>query len=424
MKKSNPIIACPAIVSADIAVFSSLFLLFSSSDGDLPSSFLPVWILCSALCFGLHLLLTGRGCDSSALICSSTVCFILQCVLIFALSGFFTGTMGVLYFIFAWAFTYYRISSVFIKGVSPEKLTDAFDGCAVLLVFTALVAAVKDEPSARLIPLAAALVLVLIAMISVRGYSLSGRISAGLRGSLFMVFAVAFAIAVAFSLIRFGGAGIKSAVGFLAEILSIVLRFIIRVVKAVVEFLASLTPEAAYEDLEMEAGLPSLSLEMPEDTGPSSAMLFYAFIAFIGAGFVGFIIYRIAHSVSLKRSRSSGLSAVSRRKGSVSLRISELKKAVKNKINYTLCRLLHRNTARGMLAELDAVWSRKGSGRKKNESCREFISRIKLDMPQCDAELDILAEAVDIELFGGRTVYTAAQAVELRKKLRCSEKGR
>lgn len=424
MRNRNLLLSCPAIVFADIACFSSAFSLFVSADGkEFAAPFMPEWIICAGICFSVQLYLFNRAYDSSAIVRSCILFFFIQCVLTYIRLGFIAGFLGVFLTLCTWCLSYYRIYSAFVNGIKPEQLLDLFDGCAVMLFIIAIVVSVQGYSPLNLLPLILALVLLLSALISVRASSVPGRAVAGFRGSLFIIIAVAAAIVTAFVAVKFGGTGIKSAVTFLVRMVRNVLAFLLSLIRRIIEFLASLLPEKEYEELLYELPADTLPAGELQDYEFSSDIPIIAIIAFLAAVLVGAIVYRLLHSIKLNRVRFSGITAGKRKKISGKGRIKALISALKSKLDYFFCRVFQRNSARGMFAELNAVFAHKGQGRKGNESCRDFIARVSLSLPNCEAELTLLADALDTELFGGITsAYSVAQAAALRKKIRHPEK--
>ena len=74
-----------------------------------------------------------------------------------------------------------------------------------------------------------------------------------------------------------------------------------------------------------------------------------------------------------------------------------------------------RNTAPGLFWQIERRSRAKLHGRKKSETCREFLMRAESVYPHAQCELNRLADALDSIYYGGDTELSPAEINNLRR---------
>jgi len=415
---------CPlSILLANSCAMSALFTIFSLVEGmDKSDPGLALWLCCLLLCyFGLMLFLR-RERSIRAVIFFCAVFFVLQLVMAIVLYGLFSSVTGMLAAISMWIYSYYNCFELCIKKVEVEQYTKTFDLCGLVLIFTVFFCSVKQLPLSHVIPLATTLILCLLAQVLVRGGSEGQK----LRGLFMSGTIILFLGLIAACFIALASGGIKKLISLLANCVHAVLAFIYRCINAVFQFLISLMPEKQYESIAPPAieGIDTSGAEQQAMVFIDPEKLLIAILC-IGLVFVAvIIILRIIRGKSsvvisakdsekgVKRSKSGLLAALKKT-------VSRLMKALRFRF---MC-LLSRNTAPGLLMQIEKHSYKKLHGRALGESCREFLERAQVLYPHAQAELNILCNALDELYFGDSKGLSTEKIKQLRRKIFASENG-
>lgn len=415
---------CPlSIVLANSCAMSALFTVFSLVEGmDKSDPCLALWLCCLALCyFGLMIFLR-RERSVRAVICFCASFFVLQFVLAIVLYGLFSSVAAMLAAMSLWACSYYNCFALCTKKVEVEQYTRTFDLCGLALIFLLFFCSVKQLPLSHVIPLAASVILCLLAQVLVRG----GGEGQNLRG-LFMSAAIIFFLGlIAAAFIALASGGIKKLVSLLVNCVHAVLAFLYRCINAVFQFFIGLMPEKQYESFAPPAieGIDTSGAEQQAMTFIEPEKLLIAIFC-IGLVFAAVII--LLHIIRGKNSvgtwAKDGEKGLSRSKSGLLAALKKTVSRLMKALRFRLMCLLSRNTAPGLLMQIEKHSYKTLHGRALGESCREFLVRAQVIYPHAQAELEILSNALDELYFGNSKGLSTEKIKQLRRKIFATENG-
>lgn len=415
---------CPlSILLANSCAMSALFTIFSLVEGmDKSDPCLVLWLSCLSLCYLGLMLFLRRERSIRAIIYFCVAFFVLQLVIAIVLYGLFSSVIGMLAAISMWIYSYYNCFALCIKKVEVERYTKTFDLCGLVLIFTLFFCSVKQLPLSHVVPLAASVILCLLSQVLVRGGSEGQK----LRGLFMSGAIILFLGLIAASFIALASGGVKKLVSLLVNCVHAVLAFLYRCINAAFQFLIRLMPEKQYESFAPPAieGIDTSGAEQQAMAFIDPEKFVIAMLC-IGLAFVAaIIILRIVRGKnSVDISAKNSEKGLSRRKSGL---FSALKKAASKLMKtcrFRLMCMISRNTAPGLLMQIEKHSRKKLHGRSIGESCREFLERAQVLYPHAQAELNILCNALDELYFGDSKGLSTEKIKQLRRKIFASENG-
>ena len=402
------------LLAAESCAMSAVFGIISRVEGmENAEPGLAIWLICLGLCHvGLTVFLR-RERNERDIILFCAVFFAVQAVVIFAVYGLFSSLVGMLAALCMWLYSYYNCYEIAMKPLTPEKLTKVFDLCSLVLIFLLFFCSVKGLPLSMVLPLAISTLLCLFALVLIRG---------GEQRKMRSVF-ISLALVLGFGLIAglfvvLASGGVKKLLGFLSAAVSAMLNFMLRCIDAVFRFLASLFPEKQY-DMELMDPIEGASFGAPQDMDyglidPETLMA-----VLIGAGLCIVAAMVIYHIVRGKRiglfTAAGGTQGIRRRKSRLLPAIKKAFSKLWDAVLFRIRTVTGRNTAPGLLWQIEKRSRPKLHGRKKSETCREFLKRAEQLYTHAHGELNKLADALDSIYYGGDTELSSAEISRMRR---------
>jgi len=416
MKKTLPSLCPLAILLANACAMSALFTVFSLVEGmDKSDPCLALWLCCLSACYlGLGLFLRRvRSVRAAIYFCAFF--FFAQLVLAFVLRGVFSSLVGILAAVCMWLYTYFNCFELRIKKVAVERYTKSFDLCSLVLMFVLFFCSVKKLPFALVLPLALSSLLCLLAQVLVRGGESRKLRGLVISGALLLCMA-----AVAAAFVALASGGIEKLLSAFLSFVSAVLAFIYRCINGLFLFLMRFMPEKDYSAFAPPeiAGIDTSGAEQ-QALGFVDPEKFYIAVLCIGlAVAAALILHRIVRGKNeLSALGDAGDTGLHRRKSGF---VSAVKKSAARLVKafrFKLDCLLLRNTAPGLLMQIEAQSKSTLHGRAEGESCREFLGRACEAYPQASAELMQLADILDSLYFGAGDTPPASEIASLRKHI-------
>jgi len=414
MKRHASLICALALLAAESCAMSAVFGIISRVEGmENTDPGFAIWLICLSLChIGMTLFLRRERSEREIILFCGAF-FILQTIIIFAVHGLFSSLVGILTALCMWLYSYYNCYDMAMNSLTPEKLTKVFDLCSLVLIFLLLFCSVKELSFNMVLPLAVSTLLCLFALVLIRGGEQRKMRSIIISLALVLGFGLIAGLFVALA-----SGGIKKLLGFLSAAVSVVLNFLLRCIDAVFRFLASLFPEKQY-DMELMDPIEGASLGAPQDMDFSLVDPEVMVAVLIGLGLcavAAMVIYHIVKGGRAGLQKTAGGEQGIRCKKSRLL--PALKKAFSKLWHAVLFRIrtvTGRNTAPGLFWQIEKRSRAKLHGRKKSETCREFLMRAESVYPHAHKELNKLADALDSIYYGGDTELSPAEINNLRR---------
>ncbi len=398
-----------AYLAANSCAMAALYAVFSIVEGtgeSMPA--LGIWLSCLCLCqLGMTLFLRKARSERSV-IYFCAVFFALQLVLSFLIHGFFSSFFTTLVAVAMWLYSYFSSFELSIKGISPERLTKSFDLCCLVLIFVLFFSIVKSTGLRLVLPVLVSTLLCLFALMLIRGGEQRKLRGALLGSGLVLAFgAVAALLAALFS------GGIRQ----LVNILLLCLRYIGRAIDAIFTFLINLLPSKHY-DYELPEPIEGAALPPMEDMGFELMDPQVIIIAALALGFAAALAAIILHIARGKRPvnmrRIGGEKNIKRRRTGLGTVLAKAFKALWARINFFFACIVKRNTAPGLLLEIEKRSRAQLHGRSQSETCREFLSRACAVYPHAGSELMQLADNMDSLYFGSGVTLSNSEISRMR----------
>ena len=393
----------------------SITLAFFSAGRSLLDACYPLWCAASLLCLLTLSLLLRRERPLSLLLGTEIGFFLAQAALSFLLFGRWASWGGVFISMLAWAGGYLLLFSIATKPATPQMLVNHFDADVLVLVLAVLLASGGTLPVRYSAYAGAAALLSLFSLMLCR---MPGAGKEGASGARALLAAGSLAIALAAGVIAWlASGGIRAGlVGLWNAFLSL-LRWLAHIGGQILDWLFSLFPageEEAVQWMEQDSVTLGTAAEETSENGFGLIVLGILLAAAVLAALIW--LFRRRGHVRFRLPQGKAAVRRSRRRRKPVLRpwLQRLKKG----LLYRLRVLTRRNTAQGAYARLELAYARRRRGRKKGESCREFLLRAALDCPSAREDLQKLADALDAELYGFGGAWGKPETDALRKAMR------
>ena len=416
MKKSVYDFAALVWLMANSCAMAALFAVFSIVEsGQCPNMGLAVWLLCLILCYLAQGFFLRQERSEAFVICMCAVFFVLQAVLVFSMHGFFSGKVGTLAAICMWLFSYYSCHDVTVNPATPEKISRSFDLCSLVLVFTIFFCSVKHLSYTVALPLAIATLMCLLALMFTHSGGERKGLSLLISSGIILVFGFAAAMFAALA-----SGGIRQAMHLVGSTLRHVFTLIYNFFASVFRYIASLFPEKHYDTAEVIV-TEALDLGAVQDMSYKlidGEKLLALMIAFgITAAVVLIVIRLTKGGIRAVRPGTGAGKRVHSRQSKLSFALKDLFLRPCRAIAFNVKALFYRNTVQGLYWQLEKRSRAKLHGRAKGESPREFLKRAGTLYPWAEAEIMLLADAMDELNFGSGLGLPAEKIIDIRTKL-------
>lgn len=406
-----------AILIADAAVCSSLFAVFLMVErGELIFPGLVPWAVCLLGCYGTLWLLLQKPRSQRTAILVCLAFFAVQTAAVFWLNGRFAGRMGIITAFIMWIAAYYHCYNLVLTPAPAEKIMLAFEVGVLALLFTLFYCSVQRVSFLSAVPTVVSVLLSLIALVAKRtaggrdknDRSRGGAFLAGLAG-LFVLAALVFAGVAA--------GAVKTAALAVWNVLGAMAAFLARCINAFMHFLASLFPQQDAGELPLEepaaGAVPAGAGEVEQLVSPEAVL--YVFLGLAAAVLLGFLIHAVLRGGRrLRIGQVGGSRGIRRQRPGPGEMLRRWLRRIAGRFSYAVNRAVLRNTPPGLFAWLEHRYRRRRRGRRPDETCREFLSRIAPDYPGAEEALETLAAALDAHYFGGGSRLSRKDVKELR----------
>ena len=418
MKRNSPFFGA-AVLLVDVGAVSSMFAVFQLVEtGKLVFPALPVWLSCLLPCYGLLCLLLRVPRTIRPLIWISTVVFLVQIGLSWAIYGRFAAGFGTIFSLGAWAATYYHAGMLALKPPSADKIMTAFELCVLILLFSLFYCSVKAISFACALPALVAALFALAALIGRR--TASGRNAVDNRGTGTVLGAIsAFALG-ALVVAGLAAGAVKNVVLGLWWAIKTAAGLLGRCVRRLLDWLVSRIPEGEAPVLPIESpvAVPPGEMEAAEQLMGSAELMLYVLVGVLAlAALVTVVWLLIRGGGRFKRPVPTAGGRITRRR-KPGCGLSRWLRRVRDAVRFHVCRILHRDTAPGLFVWLERRKALSRKGRKPSESCREFLLSLLPDYPGGETVLLTLAEDLDRHYFGGGSRLSRREIRVMRKMLR------
>lgn len=414
MKKTLSTLCPLAILLANACAMSALFTVFSLVEGmDKSDPCLALWLCCLSACYlGLGLFLR-RARSVRAAIYFCAFFFFAQLVLAFVLRGVFSSLVGMLAAVCMWLYSYFNCFELHIKKATPERYTKSFDLSSLVLMFVLFFCSVKKLHFALALPLALSSLLCLLALVLVRGGEGRKLRSLFISGALMLGLGLVSAVFVALA-----SGGLQKLISWFIGCIYAALAFVYRCVNGFFLFLLRFMPEKEYETFAPPeiAGIDTSGAEQ-QALGFIDAEKLIITVLCIGLALAAaLIIHRIIRGKNaVALSAQSADKDIRRRRSGLFAALKKSAASLVKSFRFKLDCLLLRNTAPGLLMQIEAQSKSTLHGRAEGESCREFLGRACEVYPHAENELRTLADALDELYFGSGKTMSADEVKKLRR---------
>ena len=421
----SPLFGAVALL-ASLATWSAcyaIFFLLETNELLIPGTW--IWMIMLLSCYaGSHLFLRReRTLRASMLFCLAF--FVAQIIVIFAVQGFFAGFFGIVVALGIWGYSYFKCYQFVQRSVTVEQLVITFELGVIVWIMQIFFFTGKQTSIMNIIPLTAGVILALFALIlkrTARGRNDNGGEARGLAfmGGLLLLFAgigTGFALA-ALERTKYAAeafwAGLKGVSSWIGN-----------KIMAFMQYLVSLIPEDDMGDILLEG---EQNIQMSGGLGVEEELvsyewLFYVLIAAVAVVVILLLVYAlkqggtrvaVARVNTVKRKKRN-------RKGLFSV-FSVVLARWRAKLRYAVNFITKFNSVPGLFAWLEYRASRQHHGRKAEETCRDFLTRIAPAYPSGEPVLKRLSEELDAYYFGGKVTLHRHDIIKMRQKLIAAKK--
>jgi len=409
------------VLFSNIACMSCMYVIFTIIERDSADSpCFGIWALSSILCYTVMRILMRRERTVRFVIIGHAVFFAVQSAVCFAVYGMFAPVMAMLIAVVMWIVSYFRSYTLLMSPITTDSMMSTFEINTGMLVFSVFFCSTKGTSAAIFLPVIAAAVISLAALISLRT---AGRRNSALSGafrggaaivsaiSIIIIAVIVFVVSATDFIGRAAHAVWQAALSFFRWIADIINRFIM--------WLASFIPDAEVGEYPPQEGMPMGSGGMEEPLVIDPNLVMYVFLGIVGLGIAAFVVYMIIRgSGGITLGKISGSRGIKRQRPKLFALIEKLLKRIVSKLRYTVNRITKVNTAPGLFAALEHRYAVKHQGRAPSETCRGFIQRISPDHPGAEGALMSLADALDMHYFGGGAKLSRHDVITLRREIR------
>lgn len=414
-----------AVLLVKVTCMPTLYALFSLSSSETviqPGT--AVWIVAVLCCyFGLRLLLRKeRSLRTVILFC--VVWFLLQAVLVFIFYEHLTTVLRVAIAVGMWVYSYLECYTAAVQEVSVEKVMSSFDTGMILLVVLLFLGKISQVSMVIFLPLATAEAVALCALIQRRAADRSEKRSSAAQGSLMITGTVLAFAAVACAVVFLASGQIKRILDMIWKGLLTAAQWVADILNAAIMFLLSLLPDPELGELEYDQQqVLDMLEEMEKAEVVDPTMLLYVFLGLIALLFVGVIVYQfVCGGKRISIGRTGGEKGIRRSRLGLGRLFRAFFQRLRERLTYQINCITKRNTAPGLFAYLERQGTMRRKGRKRGESCREFLVRTSANYPGAETDVLRLADALDTYYFGGGETLSHREVIAMRRRIKACGK--
>ena len=416
--RSHSAILLPLLANA--ASLHTLFMLFAFRDdpkGDHPG--MLIWWGCLILTYAVLALFLRHPHSMRGVLLIAGFGLFLQLGLTLLFAQRCPSFFSWLTLLAMWSLLVFYCCSRLLEGVKPESLVRSFESTTFMLFVAAIASSVSVLDAGTLPHLAAGVLFSLIALARMRsGHSrLDEQAQNNHKGAFLLI---ALMVGLGGCVVLFCMLLTDSAVRLMTRITSWVYGLLLALLHALERFflwLASLIPEQERGDMPgMEE--PQLSGLPTAELSTENAFLFHLLIGAVVV-FVLILLILLWWKGGIHRlpRPSRSVRRATRKRHSPLELLLQLWHRLTRHVAFQLSYLQKRSTAPGLLVWLERRLQRKHIGRKKGETSRMFLNRIQELLPQCQQELNVLADCLDRHYFGSGQTLSKAEITAMRKKI-------
>lgn len=396
-----------SLLFSSVTLLSLLLRIFSTGHGDLDGCYI-LWLSCSLVCMIMLSIFLRKERALNGILFLMIGCYILQLVSSFLLYGIWGSWSGIFITMLFWLSGYYILFGLLTKAIPPQKLINYFDGTLALLIISTLLYSSGLMTFSQLLPPAGAAFLMLICLMLCRMASgtenFVGKLA--LLGGSLLIGCIAGGIALLAS------GGIRSGLLRIWNVILWSIHWTGQTITRFLEWLFSLFPP---EESEIIQALPTesmVSIDITEEmSSGGNGLIFIAILITLAIFTALFFLFRTFGKMQFRR--ISFRKPETRLKRSRSFWFRKKLMHLFQCIRYQIQIWLRADTPQGAFARVEQDYRRKKQGRTEQETCHDFLMRVRKEHPMADAQLQRLADDLDQALYGGHSTWSRTDSKEL-----------
>ena len=409
------------LLISDIAMLDAAFMIFGTNGGRAALSIgVWPWLILATASFALFRLFLRREHTLPHAVAFLAGAYAATVTVLFAFFVDLPSLLSTIVALIFWSVPLWRIYLLTAAPPAFEKLSMRLDMIIFVLLFVLLYIAGTGGPYARALPCAISLILCLTSLIIMRTTGSGVNEGGKIRGASVMLAFLLLVAAVITVFLLFASASLGNAIASGAAALLYGIKRFFELLGRVLIWLISFLPAPDHSD-ESLSDIMAPPVFEPQgdaesiDTGPAAFIVIVCVFAALVLAFLIIAVVRYRGSV-LGGKRLRKTTAIKRR--SSRARASFLRQFI-GRVRFFGYSILYRNSPQGLFVWLERWGRAHRRGRSQSETQRKYLMRLSAVIPQHEAALLGLADALDARWYGDPSASQLSrhELIKLRRSL-------